>query len=119
MSKPAVHSITHSDNNTGRIVSLPWIAIHAPEGAIARHHPRIRCESEVNRLVYEYRRTDPSAIGERISVNLLSCQAAIKKSADEMTVKIAANLISSSPAGKARLAVRGLAASIQIGRAHV
>src|SRR5262245_17199529 len=92
--------------------SLPWIAIQAPDGAIARHQPSIRWENEVRRLVYEYRRMEPSAIGERISVKRLRLYAANKKSADETIVKMTANLMSRSLFGSARLAVRGLAASI-------
>src|SRR5262249_34872628 len=100
MSKPAVHSITASESSSGAGESIAArTAIHAPVGAIDRHHPRTRCDNDVNRFVYEYSRTEASATGERISVSRLSMNAAMKKSVDDATVKAATKRALSSPAG--------------------
>src|SRR5262249_52060468 len=66
----------------------------------------------VNRLVYEYTNTEPSAIGDRTNASRLSRHAANKNKAEETHVNIQTNRASTRPDGSARPAVRGLAASM-------
>src|SRR5262249_15517458 len=82
-------------------------------GAMPRAKPSTRCDQRVKRLVYEYKRITARAIGERYNVARLSCAAPTTKSAQAATTNSAANRCESAPEGMARMAVRGLAASIR------
>src|SRR5262249_11706302 len=91
----------------------PRTAIQAAAGAIPRAKPSTRCDQRVTRLVYEYSRITASATGERYRVARLSLAAPRTKSVQAATTNKAANRCESAPLGMARMAVRGLAASIR------
>src|SRR5208337_1272648 len=67
----------------------------------------------VNRLVYEYRRITASATGDNISVKRLNWEAARTKNPHATRTNVLTNAGVNCPTGKARVAVRGLAASIE------
>src|SRR5436305_9965086 len=92
--------------------SEPRTAIHEAAGAIPKANPSTICDHRVNRLVNEYSSTIAKASGERYSVSRFSCAAEITKTTQVAVTKTAANFCESTPAGMARVAVRGLAASI-------
>ena len=91
----------------------PRTAIHAPTGAIARQRPEdeVRERREPLRVrVEEAGRA--SATGDSRSVSRLRLAAAARKTATETTRKARAKPTERVPAGSAREAVRGFAASI-------
>ena len=92
--------------------SDPRTAIQAAAGATPKANPKTKCDQRVNRLVNEYRSTMPRATGESHTASLFSCAAASMKTAHETITKMVTNFCESAPAGMARVAVRGLAASI-------
>ena len=93
--------------------SEPRTAIQAAAGAMPRANPRKKCDQRVNRFEYEYERTTASATGDSIRVNRFNCQAARTKIPQETTTNAVTNGGVNNPAGRARIAVRGLAASIE------
>src|SRR5215467_12423953 len=92
--------------------SEPRTAIHAAAGATPSEKPSSRCDQRVKRLVNEYRVTRASATGERYRVRRFNWAAASTKTAQHTTTNSVTNLSERIPAGMARVAVRGLAASI-------
>src|SRR5215510_15047407 len=92
--------------------SEPRTAIHAAAGATPSEKPSSRCDQRVKRLVNEYRVTRASATGERYRVRRFNWAAASTKTAQHTTTNSVTNLSERIPAGIARVAVRGLAASI-------
>src|SRR4030095_14843710 len=104
--------MTNNERIKGTGLSIvPRTAIQAPVGAIDKHHPSTRCESNVQRFVYEYNKTLPRAIGASSNVNRLSMAAAVKKIAAEIIVKTTTKPKGRVPAGIARICVLGLRAS--------
>src|SRR5450432_2552872 len=91
----------------------PRTPIHAAEGAIPKAKPSTRCDQRVKRLVYEYNNTTPSAMGDNMSARRFSCHAASTNTAQETMTKAATDPDVSVPAGRARLRVRGFAASME------
>src|ERR1019366_5350593 len=78
-----------------------------------RANPRNRCDQRVNRLLYEYRSITASATGESISVRRFNWEAARTKIPHETRTNALTNDSVNCPTGRARVAVRGLAASIE------
>src|SRR6266566_1531324 len=72
----------------------------------------MRWESQVNRFVYAYVSSTASAIGESRRVRRLRLAAAARKTRTDTIRKRTVKRTESAPAGSARCAVRGLAASI-------
>src|SRR5215470_5563428 len=111
-SNPPTQQVTAAVRIKIRASSEPRTAIHAAAGAMPREKPSSRCDQRVNRLVNEYRRTMARARGERYNVSLFNCDAARTKTAQATATNNTTNLCDKIPAGRARVAVRGFAASI-------
>src|SRR5262249_58363362 len=73
--------------------------------------PSAKWHSQVKRLVYEYKASASTAIGESSKQSGLSCAAATTSSPNAAIAMIKVARTLSRPAGIGRMAVRGLAAS--------
>src|ERR1700691_4639603 len=113
MSKPAVQNVTAAVSSRMRGSSEPRTAIQAAAGPMPSANPRKICDQRVKRLVKEYRRITAKATGESISVNRFNWEAARTKIPHAIRTNVLTNDGVNRPIGNARVAVRGLAASIE------
>src|SRR5258705_1891168 len=91
----------------------PRTAIQAAEGAMPSANPSTRCDQRVKRLAYEYSKPTASATGDRTSAKRFSWDAASTNTAQETMTNSVTNPGVNVPAGRARVWVRGLAASME------
>src|SRR5580698_3248056 len=112
-SNPPTQNVTAAVSKRIRGSSDPRTAIQAAAGAIPKAKPRKRCDQRVNRLLYEYKRMTASATGESIKVSRFNWEAASTKIPQATSTNVLTNAGVNCPTGKARVAVRGLAASIE------
>src|SRR5260370_683569 len=112
MSKPATQKVTAAVRRRMRGSREPRTAIQAADGAMPSANPRTRGDPRGERVVEEEGRSTERARGESHRVRRFSCDAATIKMAQETMTKLATKARERCPEGSARVAVRGLAASM-------